>query len=205
MKKSIEVPYQFSFSQVLDFKKGVYTMGDVVVKNKGDALDSRYATDMTEAVSHYLENSKVKSNGVRDVPKAVFVEALETRHGVTKEMLDQVQSAVDFETTAAANVALHDVEQKIGEMSKTDLKDDDARRAISATVRLPTFGGATDVTVSAESYSPIPFRGDGEQQFKTTYGRTQTRIATKGRIDRNFHEEASNRIRKALGVKTDVD
>lgn len=180
-------------------------MGDVIVKDKGDALDSRYASDVSEAVSHYLENSKVKVNGVRDVPKAVFVEALETRHGVTKEMIDQVQKAVDFETTVAAHVALHDVEQKIGELPEEGLKDDDKRRGISATVRLPTFGGATDVTVSAESYSPIPFRGDGEQQFKTTYGRVQTKIATKGRIDRNFHEVAADRIRAALGVKTDTD
>lgn len=179
-------------------------MGDVIVKTEGDALDSRYADRMSVATDWYLKNSKVKANGVREVPKAAFIEALET-HGVTKEMINQVQNAVDFETTAAAHAALHDVEQKIGELPKEGLKDDDARRGISATVRLPTFGGATDVTVSAESYSPIPFRGDGEQQYKTTYGRVQTKITTKGRIDRNFHDEAANRIRSALGVKTDTD
>lgn len=158
-------------------------------------------------VSHFLEHSKIKSNGIREVPKDAFVEEL-ARHGVTREEITRVQDVVDLVTTAAAHVAVHDVEQKIGEASKTDLADDTFRRNISATVRIPTFGGATDVTVKAEDRNPIPFRGGeegGEPQFKTTYGRLRTSITTKARIHRDFHEEASSRIRKALGVVDDKD
>ena len=156
---------------------------------------------MADAVAHYLENSKLKGNGVREVPKAAFVEAME-KHGVTEADLKKVQAAVDFETTAAARVALADVEQKIQDSSKDDLKNDDYRKGLSATVRLPTFGGATEVECQAEKVSNIPFRGDDEgPSTKTSYARFRTTINTKARIHKDLHDEAADRIRKHLGVK----
>lgn len=159
---------------------------------------------MTAAVDFYMENSKMKSNGVREVPKAAFVKRLTDVHGIEETDYKKLQHAVDFETTAAARVALADVETKIGEASKDDLANDDFRKGLSSTVRLPTFSGATEVECRAEKWSNVPFRGDGDAEapaHKVTHGSFRTTINTKGRIDKNLHTEATDRIRAKLGVE----
>lgn len=157
---------------------------------------------MEQTISHFIENSTVKSNGIREVKSDAYYEELEQRHGVTKEDLKRVQHAVDHTTTAAAHVALKDLEEKISNSSADDLKKDEFRRDLDAVVRLPTAGGSTEVTVNAEDINRIPFKGDGDEpSYKTTYGRVSTKINTKGRIHKDFHEEATKRIRSALGVK----
>lgn len=163
------------------------------------AIETNDAAAMKDAVDYYLEHSKVKNNGVREVSKSAFVAAIE-KHGVSEEEFKKVQSAIDFETTAAAGVALIDVETKIAAASKEDLGNEEFRTNLKGVVRLPTPGGSTEVSVQAEYSSPIPFRGEGEPQVKTTFGRTRTTINTKGRIFKSFHEDASTRIRAALGV-----
>ena len=158
--------------------------------------------EMNAAVDHYLQESKVKSNGVREIPKAAFVTAME-KHGVTEADYKRMQSAIDFETTAAARVALADTEVKINSADKKDLENEEFRCGLSSTVRLPTFGGATEVSCQAEKWSNIPFRGEGDDapSRKVTHGRFSTKINTKGRIYKDLHDEAANRIRAALGVK----
>ena len=172
----------------------------------GDQYDTAYGDRMQESVSHFLESSDIKSNGVRNVPKAAYVKALE-KHGVTEADIKRVNTAIDFENTAAARVAVQDLESKISEASKEDLEKEEFRKGLSATVRLPTFGGSTDVTVNAEVFNNIPFRGDGdgEPQRKASYGRLRTTINTKGRIHPDFHAEADSRMRKALGIESAVE
>lgn len=156
---------------------------------------------MEQTISHFIENSTVKSNGIREVRKAAYLEELE-RHGVSEDDLKRVQHAVDHTTTAAAHVALKDLEEKISNSSAEDLKKDDYRRDLDATVRLPTAGGSTEVTVNAENVNRIPFKGEGDEpSYKTTYGRVSTTINTKGRIHKDFHDEAGKRLRAALGIK----
>lgn len=161
---------------------------------------------MNTAVDFYLEHSKVKPNGLREVPLAPFVERMET-HGVTKAEYKKLQDAIDFETTAIARVALADVERKISEASEEDLKNEEFRTGLSAAVRIPTFGGATEVECYVEKHSNIPFRGDndgnGEPAKKITYGRFRTQIHAKGRIYKSLHDEAADRVRSALGVAKD--
>ena len=161
---------------------------------------------MTETVSYFKEHAKTRSNGIIEVPKPAFMEQIK-RHGVTQGDFERVQTAVDFVTTAAGHVALEHLEEKVGAAGDDDLKDETFRKSLSSTVRLPTHGGATEVTVKAETKNPIPFRGEegGEPQFKTSYGVTRTTINSKGRMFRDFHEEANNRMRKALRMEETVD
>ena len=159
---------------------------------------------MKNAVNFYLENSTIKSNGIREVRKADFVEAMK-KHGVTADDYKKVQDALDYEVTAAAGAALVDTENKIKEASADDLKNEEYRKSLSSVVRLPTFGGSTEVECRAEKHSNIPFRGDadgnGEPAVKIDYGRFRTTINTKGRIHKDLHAEAVSRIKSALKVK----
>ena len=159
---------------------------------------------LSEAVNFYREESKVKSNGVREVPKAAFIKAI-AKHGVTEDDLKKVNDAVNFETTVAAALAVSDVEEKISQASKDQLKDEEFRKGLEGVVRIPTLGGATTVTAFAETHNPIPTRGDadgnGERQIKITHGRIKTQISTKGRIIGNYAETARDSIRAKLGIK----
>ena len=161
---------------------------------------------MDETVSFFMENSKLRSNGIREVSKPAFMEQVK-KHGINQSDFERVQTAVDFVTTAAGHVALRDLEERVGAASPEELKEESFRKGLSSTVRLPTHGGATEVTVKAETKNPIPFRGEegAEPQFKTTYGQTRTTINTKGRMFRDFNAEADSRLRKALGMEETVD
>jgi hypothetical protein len=160
---------------------------------------------MTASVSHFMENSTVRTNGTREVPKAAFREAL-AKHGVDDEMVKKVHDAVAFESTAAGRVALADLEKKIEGATDEDLADENFRRNLSAMVRLPTYGGSTEITAYAETHNPIPSRGtdaDGnpnERGTKVTYGRIKTSINTKARIHADLHEESNERMRRSLKV-----
>lgn len=153
---------------------------------------------MNAGVDYYLEHSKVKSNGVREVPVAAFVSRMET-HGVTKEDAKRVQDAINFETTVAARLALALAEKKLQEATAEELKDDDFRKTLRTVVRIPTFGGNTEVECQAERWDNIPFQGDGEKSHKVTHGRFRTTINAKSRIDPVLHDEARDRIRKIIG------
>lgn len=155
---------------------------------------------MDAAVDHYLSNTEINNSGVRVVPKKVFDERLEV-HGVSPADLKKVQDAINYETTAAARVALADTENKIQGASKADRESEEWRKACSSMVRLPTPGGATEVEVYAEKHSNVPARGDVPASVKVTHGRVRTTINTKSRIDKIFHEEANARIRAELGMK----
>lgn len=159
-------------------------------------------TLMDTAVDYYLEHSTVKNNGVREVRKADFVKGLEARHGVTEEDYKKVQDALKFETTAAARVATADLEKKASEASKDDLKSDEFRKGLSAAVRLPTFGGSTEVEVFGEKWDNLPRREgmpEDAPTHKVTHGRVRVSINTKRFIDGDFVTEAQDRIRTALG------
>jgi hypothetical protein len=160
---------------------------------------------MEQAVAYYLENSKMKSKDLREVPKAVFAKALKEHHGITEDEIKKVQSAIDFETTAAAHVATADVEKMIDDATEEELKDEAFRKKMQSTVRLPTHGGSTEVTLHAERWNNIPFRGEDDEgpKRKVTYGHVSTTINAKGRILPDFHTEANNRMRAKLGVPTE--
>lgn len=169
---------------------------------KNYAVDT--APAMEAAADYYFENSKVKSNGVREVAKPAFLTRMEEQHGITEKEIKRVQTALSHETTVAAHLAMRDIEAKIKESSADDLANADFVSDIASTIRLPTFGGSTEVTMKAQKVSPIPFRGDGEgdsqPQFKTTFGTVRTTIQAKGRIERDFHTYAADRVRSALGI-----
>lgn len=157
---------------------------------------------MDAAVDHYLSNTEVNNSGVRVVPKKVFMDAIE-KHGVTEADYKKVQQATDFETSAAARVAMADTENLLAKASKEDLASDEYRRSVSSTVRLPTFGGNTEVEFFAEKVSNVPARGDIAASVKVSHGRIRTTINTKSRIDKELLAEAPIRIRAALGLKED--
>ncbi len=181
----------FSFIK-LDMKKVKYMSTETI---EGTDL-------MNAAVDHYLEHSRIKSNGVREIGKAAFVTAMK-KHGVTEEEMKRVQTAVEYETTAAARVALADTEKKLPEMSDEDRANDELRKAVTSTVRLPTFGGYTEVECRGEKHSNIPFRTEGADgpATKIDYGRFRTTINARTRIHPDLHDEACNRIKAALGIK----
>lgn len=154
---------------------------------------------MQTAIDYYLEHSKVKSNGVREVPKAAFVDRMKT-HGVAESEYKKLQQAVAFETTAAANVAVIDLENKVKESSKEDLANEDYRKSLNATVRLPTFGGSTDVEFQLERHVPLRDRETGETSVRIDHGRLRTKINSKGVIHKDFHDVARSRIRAAIGL-----
>jgi hypothetical protein len=177
-------------------------MADIDTKTNGDKFDTAYGDRITTAADFFAENSRTKSNGVREVPKAAFFKELD-KHGVTESDVKKVSEALSFVRTAGAELATRDLEAKIGEATPDQLGDAAFRRGLSATVRLPTPEGSTDLTLYAESVNNIPFRGDGdggEPQTKTTYGRLKATVNTKMHIHRNFLQEADDRMRKALGV-----
>lgn len=155
---------------------------------------------MDAAVDHYLSNTEINQSGVRVVPKKVFIDAI-AKHGVDEAAYKKVQDAVNFETTAAGRVAMADTENKIAAASKEDLENEEYRRSISSTVRLPTFGGNTEVEFITEKSSPIPARGDNPASVKISHGRIRTTVNLKSRIDKELIEEAPLRIRAALGLK----
>lgn len=154
-----------------------------------------------KGVEFYMEHSKLKTNGVREVPKAAFNQRLKEEHGIDEAEYKRLQTALDFETTVAAHVALNTIESDLRKASAEDLASDDFRKGLSAIVRLPTPGGNTEVEVKAERHDNIPFReGSDGPSHKITYGRLSTKINTKSRIDKDFHETAASRIRAILGV-----
>jgi hypothetical protein len=159
---------------------------------------------LNDAVEFYRSEAKTKSSGILEVPKAAFVKAI-AKHGVTEADLKRVNDAVNFETTAAAALAVSVVEEKISQATKDQLKDEDFRIALDGVVRIPTFGGATTVTAFAETHNPIPQRGNadgnGEREIKVTYGRIKTQVATKSRIIGNYGETARDAIRAKLDIK----
>lgn len=159
-------------------------------------------TKMNAAVDYYLEHSVLKgNNGIREVNKKAFYERMENAHGVTRDDAKRFQDAIDYETTVAARVALADTEKKLSEMSADDLANDEMRRAVRSTVRIPTFGGNTEVECQAERSTPNPFRGEGDGPTHTvSHGRFRTTINAKARIDKGMHDEAMTRIRAALKI-----
>jgi hypothetical protein len=159
---------------------------------------------LNDAVDFFRQEAKTKSNGILEVPKGAFVKAME-KQGVTEEEMKKVQGAVDFVTTAAAGLATSSLEEKIEQASKEELADEAFRLNLKSTVRIPTFGGSTEVTTYAETHNPIPTRGDadgnGERQIKITHGRVKTTVNAKGRIIGNYAEDIRNSIRTKLGAK----
>jgi hypothetical protein len=156
--------------------------------------------EMDAGVEFYTEHSKMKSNGVRDVPKSAFMERMSEVHGVEKELIEKYHDALDFESTVAGEVSLRDVVAKVVDATAEQLADDEFRRGLKATTRLPTPGGNTDITLSAEVEVNIPARGEQEARTEIRYARTKTKINCERRILREFHEHAGNTIRAALGL-----
>jgi hypothetical protein len=158
---------------------------------------------MSSAVTRYMQNSKVNAKGEREIPRDVYAEGLET-HGVTIEEIKRVNAAVAFENTAAAGTLTQDILNQISEASPEDLKSEDFRRGMTATVKIPTVGGRTVLTMNGEAQIRIPGKpdvdGNNEPKFKTAHGRLGMKVDTKGHIDKSFHEEAEAQIRKALGL-----
>jgi hypothetical protein len=163
-----------------------------------DVTERKAAQDAV--VDMFIEGTEVNNSGVRVIPKKIFIDAVE-KQGVSEADYKKVQAATDFVTTAAARVAMADTEKKISESSKSDLENEEFRRGISSTVRLPTFGGNTEVEFFAEKTANVPARGDVPASVKISHGRIRTTINTKARIDKELLEEAQLRIRAALGIK----
>lgn len=154
---------------------------------------------MLAAADHYKSNSEINNSGVRVVSKGVFMDALK-KHDVTEADYKKLQKAIDYETTAAAHVAMLDTEEKIAAASKEDLASEDYRKALTSTVRLPTLGGSTEVEFFTERHSRVPARGDQPESIKISHGRVRTTTNIKSRIEKSFHDEADLRIRKAIGL-----
>lgn len=155
---------------------------------------------MDAAVDRILSNTEVNASGVRVVPKKLFVEAMKS-HDVDETTYKKVQDAINFETSAAARVAMADTENKVAAASKEDLANDDYRRGISSTVRIPTLGGNTEIEFFAETFKAVPARGDTPASNKITHGRIKTKINLKSRIDKDLVDEASVRMRASLGIE----
>lgn len=169
------------------------------------AVETNVASTVKTTADYFMENSKTGSNGIVEISKNAYKTVLEEQ-GVTQEDVKRVHDAQDFANTAAAEVALRTVEGKIGAATPEQLQDKDFRKNLSATVRVPTFGGTTEITHTAEKITPIPFRGEGEEPaYKTSYGTTSTKINAKGRIHKEFHAEADHRMRVALGLEPKTD
>ncbi len=157
-----------------------------------------------DGVKFYRENSEIGQSGVRAIRKGPFVQRLEEVHGVKEEDLKRVQGAIDFETNVAAHVSLEDLIEKIEATPKAERTEEFALN-VSATTRLPTPGGSTEVTVNGQGTVNIPGRRDAdgnmtEATSRTDWGRTRTTINAKGRVDKSFPDEARDRIRKSLGA-----
>jgi hypothetical protein len=166
-----------------------------------DVIEKTAATQA--AVDFYMENSRIHpTSGLREINRDAFLKRMEEEHGITKKEAQRFQDAVNFETTVAAGVALSDLEKKIAEASDDDLKNDEYRRNMSSTVRVPTFGGNTEVTLFAERAAPIPGPAgeDGERRMSISHGRVKTTINLKSRIAKDFHDDAKSRIRAALNI-----
>lgn len=167
-------------------------------------LEEEQKLKIHEAAGFYREAAPISNGDIRKIPRAKFLERMAT-HGVDEDMAKKVQAATDFELTAAATAAMLDLEERIQAADPEDLKNDDYRRHLSNSVRLPTFGGSTTATVHAEKISNVPGRPDADGNMsaattKTTYGATTTKINAKGRIFTGFHNESRDRIRAALGI-----
>jgi hypothetical protein len=178
-------------------------MADIDTATQAQA-DPAVSGDPVENIkSAFLEHSQVKPNGVREVNKAGFSAAM-LSVGVSGEDFKRVTNAIDNATTAAALIAEEDLHDKIGGLSKDELSNDETRRGLSTTVRLPTPGGKTEVTVSAETVNNIPFRGDadgnGERQTKTTHGRIRVSVNATGRIQKDLPGAMGDRIKSKLGL-----
>lgn len=158
---------------------------------------------MAEAVAYYEEHSRIHPmQRLREINRDAYLTRMKEAHGISKEEAKRFQDAINFETEVAAGVALNDLEKKIAEASEEDLKNDEFRRNMLATVRIPTFGGNTETTMYAEKASPIPGPAgeDGERRMSVTHGRLKTTINLKSRVSKGFHSEAKDRIRAALGI-----
>jgi len=153
--------------------------------------------------SFFLDNSQIKPNGIREVNKAGFSQALLSQ-GVSDKDVKRVQTVLDHAKSAATELAADDLIGKIESTGKDDLANDEYRRGLSSTVRIPTPGGKSEITVSTESVNNIPFRGDAdgnsEPQKKTTYGRIRvSQNATSG-IQKDLPGSVSDRIKASLGI-----
>lgn len=147
----------------------------------------------------FVANSTVKSNGIREVNRAGFDAAM-LSVGVSAKDAKRVQDAVSHATTAAAELAADDLEARIKQSSKTELKDDNHRRSLTSTVRIPTYGGNTEVSVSAEKTHTIPGRNGAETSTGVKHGVIGVKVRTKGRIDKALPGPMSDRMKKALGL-----
>lgn len=159
-------------------------------------------SDLDDAVAFILENSTVKTSGVREVPKAAYEKAME-KHGVTKDVLEKVQKAINHENSAAYLVAVADLEEKIASASEEDLANPTFRQDLSATVSLPTYGGKTKIEVTAEKQNRNPFwkEGDEKPQITFAHGVGRSSIDMKQRISKAAAEAGRQRIRTAMGVR----
>lgn len=170
-------------------------------KKAEDTAVAETAFDLAAASEWYRQNSEVQKNGVRVVRKDAFVEGIELRHGVTKAELERVHNAIIDERSAATVVAVDDLDEAL-EKAKKDGKSLDDLKQMSATIRLPTYGGETDLTVLASDTTKVASKGNAKEN-ETDYGVISTVVhATQG-IHRSVAESARLRIAKRLGVSVD--
>jgi len=159
---------------------------------------------MKDAIEYYREHSRIHpTSGMREINRDAYLKRMDTEHGIPKDMAKKFQDSINFENEVVANLLVEDLEQKIGESSDKDLKNDEFRRNLSVAARIPTFGGNTELELKAEKSSPIPGPAgeDGERKQSITHGRLRMTINTKSRISKGFHETAKDRVRHALGIK----
>jgi hypothetical protein len=181
---------------------------EILMKNDTQVTDGLVADTEGAAPSvetfkeHFLANSTLKGKDeVRDVSKAGFSLAMASA-GVSDADVKRVQNAVNMATEAAADIAADDLVAKLDKMSKDDLANDETRRGVSASVRLPTHGGRTDVTVLAERSSPTPFRGEGgERQTVVKHGVIRVAVNGTARLNKDLPGNITSRIKDKLGME----
>lgn len=165
-----------------------------------ETINGTTTPSIADSVKVYLEEGKLKPNGTRDIPTAAFMGQME-KHGVTKDSIKLYHDALAQETTAASEVASLDLIDTIGNASKEDLKNEEFRKNLSASVRLPTYGGSTEIEHTAERFNNVPARGDQPASRQASYGAFRVKVNTKGRVHKEVLESAQSRVREALGIK----
>ena len=165
-----------------------------------DIDNTELTTKITDAVEKFIAGFKQRPNGNREVSTAAF-DAVMADNGVTKDEYKRVGDALKLARTAAAEIAISDLEKKLSEADASDRDSVDWRKQQRSMVRLPTYGGITEVEVLAERHSPNPQRGEGKPDFTVAHGPIRTKITTKSAIHTHIHDDARSRIRKAVGLK----
>ena len=162
-------------------------------KNEPSTLDR-----LNEGAEFYLASARVKSNGVHEIPSAVFYERLEKEHGVTKDSLKVHYDALEFEESAATLAATSILEAEIAKATPEQLADEDFRKGMKGVVRMPTYGGSTEVIVKAERHTSAGF---GSNERNVSYGHVTTNINKSKTMFPQAPAEAERRIKAQLGIK----